>query len=352
MQEVILKKKTYSWELKLSAGTTYDNNILKYSDKYIDRFINLEDEGRFHISSYDDMVIPYSVGLIYSNRFIGKLKTTLSAEYSSNSYANNGIKNWEQYDIYLRQSITKSISVYLSYSYIPDFYIRHFRDDDWVEQVGYTPEAFTPYAFSKDDISTWIQYNFSWKTTKLRTYFSYMRYFHNKHYTEYDSDNYLYGFRIYQSVTKKLSVDAGYRYVTSDAKAIDEANDFDEAAVATRGDATYLEHTYIFGADYTLPKVFKLKNDVGITVQFIRRIYTTDHFLELDPIHAGRDDKSIRIYSSYNLQVFKNFSVSAFLNWIYRDSETLAEENREYLSDEKDYTQYQFGIKFRYNIKF
>ena len=69
------KKKSYHWEVRLSVGTMYDNNILKYSDKYIDRFINSQDEGRFHISSYDDMVFPYSVGISYRNNFIGTLNS-------------------------------------------------------------------------------------------------------------------------------------------------------------------------------------------------------------------------------------------------------------------------------------
>jgi hypothetical protein len=179
-----------------------------------------------------------------------------------------------------------------------------------------------------------------------------MRYFHNEHYTEYDSDNLLYGFRVYQSLTKNIKVNGGYKYVSSDAKGIDEINDLNETEIATRGDADYNEHIYSIGAAFTFPKVFGLKNDISITGQYQRRIFTTDHYLELDPIHAGRDDKNFRIYSSYNLNIFSYLSVTAFYNWIYRDSDTLAEANREYLSDEKDYSQYQLGIKINYKIQF
>ncbi len=330
----------------------YDNNILKYSDKYIQRFINLEDEGRFHISRYDDLVLPYSIGLSYTNKIIGDLKTIFSVGFNSNAYSYNGIKTWSQYNIQWRQYLSKSTSFRFSYSYIPNFYIRHFRDDDWVDRFGYTPETFQPYEFSKDDFSAWIQHNFFWKTTRVRLYFTYMRYFHNEHYTEYDSDNLLYGFRVYQSLTKNIKVNGGYKYVSSDAKGIDEINDLNEDEIATRGDADYNEHIYSIGAAFTFPKVFGLKNDISITGQYQRRLFTTDHYLELDPIHAGRDDKNFRIYSSYKLNIFSYLSVTAFYNWIYRDSDTLAEANREYLSDEKDYSQYQLGIKINYKIQF
>jgi len=179
-----------------------------------------------------------------------------------------------------------------------------------------------------------------------------MRYFHNEHYTEYDCDNYLYGFRVFQLLTKNIRVDAGYKYITSDAKGIDVINDTDEDALANRGDADYEEHIYLAGVSFKFPKVFDLKNDLSITGQYQRRFYQTDHFLELDPLHAGRFDKNIRIYSRYNLYVFSYLSLTAFFNWIYRDTETTAELNRQYVSNEKDYSQYQIGIKINYKFRF
>jgi len=346
------KKKTYNWEVHLSLGTMYDNNILKYSDKYIERFVNSQDEGRFHIHSYDDLVFPHSVGISYTNKIIGDLTTVFSAGYNSNAYSYNGIKNWAQYNVHWRQYVAKSTAFLLSYSYIPKFYIRHFRDDDWVDRFGYIPEAYQPYEFSKDNFGAWFQHYFSWKTTRIRLYFSYMRYFHNEHYTEYDCDNYLYGFRVFQLLTKNIRVDAGYKYITSDAKGIDVVNDTDEDAIANRGDADYKEHIYSVGAAFKFPKVFDLKNDITITGQYQRRFYQTDHFLELDPIHAGRHDKNIRVYTRYNLYVLSNLSLTAYFNWIYRDTDTSAERNQVYLSNEKDYSQYQIGIKINYKFRF
>jgi hypothetical protein len=351
-ENLLAQKKTYNWEVHLSVGTMYDNNILKYSDKYIQRFLNREDEGRFHIDRYDDVIFPYTLGITYSNKIFGNLNTIVGAGYNSNAYSYNGIKNWGQYNIHWRQYVTKSTSFRLSYSYIPKFYVRHFRDDDWTDRFGYTPKTFKPYEFSKDNFSAWFQHYFFWKTTRIRLYFSYMRYYHNEHYTEYDSDNYLYGFRVYQLLAKKLKVNAGYRYITSAAKAIDDVNDFDEIDFARRSDATYNEHIYLAGIEFKFPKIFDLNNDISITGQYQRRFYTTDHFYELDPLHAGRHDYNYRVYSRYNLYIFSYLSVTPFFNWIFRNTDTSAEENQEYLSDEKDYSQYQLGIKVNYKFRF
>jgi hypothetical protein len=343
-------KKRDNWSVSLSLSPYYDSNILKYSNKYIERFKNGEDEGRFHIHSIDDLTFGYSFGLTYANEIVGKLKTILGAGFDSDAYTYNSIKSWFTYDIFLRQYLSKSTSFYVSYSYIPKFYVRHFRDEDWVKYYGYVPETFQPYEFSKDDYSVWLHHTFSWKTTRARAYFSYDRYFLNPSNTEYDSNDFLYGLKIYQSLTDKLDVSAAYYYITSDAKGYDEPGE--TKATSDDSDATNYEHVYAIGFDYQMPKIFKLKNEVSIDAQYQRAFYTTDHFLELDPLHAGRYDYNYRVFVNYNWDVLKNFSITAFYQWMKRESSTSAEANKEYVSDEKDYTQYRIGVRFNYSINF
>jgi len=338
------------WTISLSLNPYYDSNILKYSEKYIERFKNGEDEGRFHIHSIDDLTFGYSAGLTYSDEILGNQKTVFGVGFDSDAYTYNSIKTWYIYNIFWRQYITSSTSFFLSYSYIPGFYVRHFRDEDWVKYFGYTPETFQPYEFSKDDISVWVQHILPWKTTRARLYFSYMKYFLNQSNTEYDSEDFLYGFRIFQSLTDDLDFNIGYYYTTSDAKGFDEP--VETKLTADDSDASNYEHIYFAGLDYMLPKVFSLNNDISIDVQYQRAFYTTDHYLELDPLHAGRYDYNYRFVVNYNLDLFKDFSISAYYNWIGRESSTSAEENREYVSNEKDYTQYRVGLRFNYIIKF
>lgn len=344
------EKKNDNWSISLSLSPYYDSNILKYSEKYIQRFKNGEDEGRFHVSSVDDLAFGYSVGVTYMDEIIGKLRTILGAGYDSDAYTYNSIKTWAVYNIFWRQYITSSTSLSFSYSYLPGFYVRHFRDEDWVKYYGNTPETYQPYEFSKDDYSFWAQHIFSWKTTRARLYFSYVRYFLNESNTEYDSDDFLYGFRIYQSLFKNLDINFGYFYTTSDAKGYDESGETKENS--DDSDASNYEHSYFAGVGYILPKVFSLNNDISIDAQYQRSFYTTDHFLELDPLHAGRYDYNYRVFVNYNLDVFENFAVTLFYNWFGRESSTSAEANRQYVSDEKDYTQYRIGINFNYLIQF
>jgi hypothetical protein len=151
-------------------------------------------------------------------------------------------------------------------------------------------------------------------------------------------------------LTDKLDVSAAYYYITSDAKGYDEPGE--TKATSDDSDATNYEHVYAIGFDYQMPKIFKLKNEVSIDAQYQRAFYTTDHFLELDPLHAGRYDYNYRVFVNYNWDVLKNFSITAFYQWMKRESSTSAEANKEYVSDEKDYTQYRIGVRFNYSINF
>lgn len=343
-------KKVDRWRVNLSLSPFYDSNILKYSEKYIERFKNGEDEGRFHINRIDDLTIGYAFGITFTEKIIGKQNSIFGAGFDSDAYTYNSIKSWYTYNVFWRQYVAKSTSFYISYSYLPKFYVRHFRDEDWVRYYGYDPIAFKGYEFSKDDIDFWVHHIFSWRTTSVRGYFSYMKYFLDQSNTEYDSDDFLFGGRIYQKLTNKLDVNFAYYYITSDAKGYDEPGETRETS--DDSDATNYEHVYSLGFDYKMPKLFSLKNEISVDAQYQRAFYTTDHFLELDPLHSGRYDYNYRIFINYNWDIFKNFSLTAFYHWMGRESSTSAEANREYVSNEKDYTQYRVGVRFNYEFRF
>lgn len=342
-------EKIKHWSAEILIGPYYDSNILKYSDKYITRFLNGEDEGRFHINRYDDLVVQYSAGLSYSNEFIKKLLTTFSFDFSYNKYSFNNVKDWSRFSVGLRQNVLPQTSFMISYSYIPHFYVRHFRDEDWIAVYGYIPVTFQPYEFSKDDFSFWVQH-YIFKTTRARLYFSYYKYFLDKNNTEYDSDDFMYGIRVYQTLSKNFSVNAGYKYINSKAKGYDEPGE----TIQTSDDvnATNYSHSYFAGMSYSLPLILNMRNSISIDAQYERAIYTTDQFYELDPIHAGRHDDNYDITLAYDIAPSGDTRITAFYSLLKRITGTPVEVNAEYISDEKSYDQYQTGVKISYNLEF
>ena len=101
-----------------------------------------------------------------------------------------------------------------------------------------------------------------------------------------------------------------------------------------------------------MPKIFYLKNSLSISADLITRYYLTDHSGNSDPLHAGRNDFNYRLYFLYDVDILNNISAGIFLNLLFRDADTSVEMNKEYVSNEKDYNQFQLGIDFNYKIQF
>jgi len=335
------------FDLKVSIASMYDDNILKYSEKYIDRFLNNEDEGRFEIKSYDDVYIKSKISTSYYFKFFKNKKTKISASFNNNSYINNPIKSWNYYGVGVQQYFLKKANVKFSYSYIPAFYVRQFRQPDLVDMYGYKPNTFKPYVFSKDNYSLTFQNTF-FKNTKVELDFDKAIYYHNSYYTEYDSENLSASFSVTQPVSKKIKVKAGYVYTFSDAKGFDEVGETKETS--NDSDATFTDHTFILELKAKLPKLLKKKNDVAIKAKYSKRFFSSEHLIQNDILHTGRTDKNIRLYFTYNIKVMGKTNFSLYYNYYIRDSYNNKGIYDEIISEEKDYSQNQFGFQVSYSI--
>jgi hypothetical protein len=341
------KKPKPEIDFDFSLTTMYDDNILKYSDKYLERFLNNEDQGRFHINTYDDVILKPSLGASATFKIFGKQNSVFDASAGYSKYLNNDVKSWGSFGIGYRQYFSRKLSVKIFYDYIPEFYVRHFRDDDWTAVYGFTEEAFTPYIFSKDNYGIWGQYTIL-KNTRFRLYYYYSKYYHNKHYTEYDSDNNLYRIKVFQPLHSKLTLEATYQFVTSDAKGYDEPGENKETS--DDGDATYEEDGFIFGLTWKMPRIKKRYHTLEFETVIYNRYYQTDKTVLVDRLHSGRVDNNLRFYLTYYLSLSRTFKFYAYYKWYQRESGTTSVLNDEFVSDEKDYVQNQVGIRILYKL--
>lgn len=342
-------KKEKHFEVNLGLATLYDDNILKYSDKYLDRFMNGQDNGRFHIETYDDIILNQSGEIAATYRLIKELKTRVNVNYFFNSYMVNDIKNWYFINIGLQQFITKKASFKVFYNYVPRFYVRHFRDEDWADVYGYVPETFVQFSFAKENYGFWIQNTF-FKNTRLRLAFDYSKYYHNKHYTEYDCKNYIFGATLYQPLHEKLKLELGYEYEYSDAKGYDQPGETKETA--DDADATNHEYGFAVGLTWELPKVKKKEHEIDLKIGYQQRAYLSEHYLEQDPEHVSRVDNNVQVALAYDFKLSKAFTLGAFYKYYFRDSGAKSAFNDLYVSVEKDYKQNQIGLQVKYNVKF
>lgn len=344
-----VKKKTSPWELKYTFASIYDNNILKYSDKYLSSFDSGLDNGRFHINSAADLVLTNHFLIKKAFYLIDGRKSIPSIELRFKNYPQNSVKDFWSFQLGWRQYIGKSTSFKIAFAHIPNYYVRHYRDEDWTNNVGFTPESFRAFEFSKSEVSTWFK-NYFFKKTQTIFYFSYFWYLHSPDFIEYNSNNFLTGFRIKQTIDKKISIHGGYNFVTSSARGYDSfgetINNSDDV------NASFVNHTLYAGAEIKMPKLFSSQSKITLTGYYRYRVYTTANTPESDPLHAGRADNVVNVIGMYKVKLIKFIEVAGYLAWNLRNSGSEFLLNEETISTEKDYNQFLLGLRFRFNFLF
>jgi hypothetical protein len=343
-----------SLKLELGLSPIYNDNILKYSDYYLTKFLNNQDSGRFYINTSDGVVLEQSIKIAPIFLFFGKNKTVFEGKFTRQTYINNKIKNWNQIDLGIQQYINRRIIINLSYSYLPKYYVRHYRDDDWVDIYGYTPETFQPFEYAKNEYGFWFQNAFfKKKNTRLRLSFDFEQYFYNEHFTEYDCNNMNYTFSFHQFITNKLKIETDYQFIVSNAKGCDDIQETRDNS--DDSDPSYNADKYSGTIKWTLPVIYKKPHILTADFEYKRSCFSSKHYLEIDRMHAGRIDDLYKMGFSYEVRMSKPIAISVFYKWCKQDSDTKAEANKVYISQEKDYTQQQFGLSLTYvfnNVKF
>lgn len=337
--------------VNFEARTMYDDNILKYSEKYLQRFMNREDEGRFHINTYDDIISRPSLKISAEQKLVKKLTTSLQLDLNRSFYVNNGIKSWSYYAFGIDQEYSKKGAISISYSFIPDFYIRHFRDEDHVNFLGYVSETFVPMSFAKESYDLSAQHSVL-KNTGIRLSLSYARYFYNVHYIEYDSDDFAGEIRLLRPLSKKIRFQAAYKYTFSDARGYDEL--FETKEISDDADATYYDQNFYASIRWAMPSFFKLNHSLTFSGSYAQRNFTSTRYIEIDPLHTGRIDNNYRFSAFYRVRINKSINVAVFYNFLGRRTNSRSEINSEYISLEKDYNQNQIGFSliYNYNLKY
>jgi outer membrane protein assembly factor BamA len=203
--------------------------------------------------------------------------------------------------------------------------------------------------FSKDNYGIWIQ-NAFFRNTILRVSFYYSQYFYNKHFTEYDCNDLTFGVRLFQPLLEDLKLECAYQYTSSDAKGYDDPGE--SKGNSDEADASYIENEVEGRVTWDIPPVLKLNHNFSLGCVYQYRYYTTENYLELDPLHAGRTDDIFAMSAEYEVRIKRSLKISLFYNWFMRDTDTRAMENKAYVSAEKDYRQNQVGLELLYTLKF
>lgn len=303
--------------VRLEWAANYDDNILRYSENDIDKFVEGTEVNSSLLSSYDDWNNELRVKLYgdVSVKGVEPIKFRYFGKISS--FYRNSFNNYGTHTFIADFTATDKVGFGLRYFYMPDYYLREYRDKD--------TDSYQSCTFDDHQAGVNIDYKID-KTIQISIIGQYEEIYYNGYFTEYDSELLSISGEIDKRVTHNLrcsflagmtSADnVGYVPISSAA----QSNYFTEDT--EYGDGSYKEEIFQGEIRYRFRKLLGQDTWMGIQYKLRHRIYTTNNALSSDPFHAGRMDDRHRLVISADRKLMNR--LDGFLNYTYewRNSES------------------------------
>lgn len=324
--------------LSFQYTNTYDNNILRYSDRDRDRFLDGNEVHPSPVNSLDDLRMDYRIISKYRWYLPGRERGEFRFDYQHAQYYRNPVKNSSLLSITLKQGFLDKWYALVNYVHVPRFYLRVYTDVHTKERVG------CKYALDKT-VS-----KLSWRPVKaleLISRFEYKKYAYSKYFTEYDGD--LTGIGA-ETVLRTGDWRLSCRYNFYDFENIGFSSsellppgDYGEDSKTGEGD--YQEDEYSISVQYSF-RLVERRFRTRISQTISNRYYSTDRSPDIDPIHHGRNDVSLATTLTSTVNLTGSVDVTLGVNFKNRDSDA----SNSVVSRVKDYSAWSGWIELTYDL--
>ncbi|MEM7050263.1 MAG: hypothetical protein AAF604_11425 [Acidobacteriota bacterium] len=324
------------WRVRARLASYYDDNILRYSDKFIARFDAGRDPDRFRVDSLDDVIHRADVYLDRSFSGLAGRPAGVGFDLEHRAYQRNGIKDWSRLGISWDQELPGQRELTLALTYTPDFYVRHLRDSD-LTGAGQQVDPFQAFEFEKSEARAALTQPIG-ASFRGRFHLGYSRFEHSAAFQEFDSDNLFAGARIDHDFDRRWRFSYAVELTESSAQGFDEPGETRRTSDDT--DPSYRQLDLMLAARYRFATARRqtlfLQGELG------QRDYTTDKGSRLAPLHAGRDDELLRFFASWQLELNQRYDLIVFGQLRDRSSEAPVRLD---IGVEKDYSQFEAGVR-------
>ncbi len=260
--------------------SSYDNNILTYSDRDRERFENGTELHVSPTSTLDDIRNDFKLSLDSKFKLTSKHYTRLYVVTNFAGYLANSIKNFGWISMTARQDVFNKFRLSGNYFYEPRYFIRDYND------VNSGTRQHCEFAQSQWKGELRYRPTKSWEFTGIGRF---KRYAYNEYFTEYDSDFQQFGLGVVHRLGN-MKFTGGYHLTVNDNIGFDESElltFYDEDNESGNGD--YEQDEYEIGLRYRF-KMVNRTTDFTASAVLADRYYSTDQSPESDPIHHGRRD--------------------------------------------------------------
>jgi hypothetical protein len=300
--------------VRIEIASAYDDNILRYSNNDLDKFVNNIESSPSRLSTYDDWKNELSLKAYFrSPRFFqNNLRISYFAKIAS--YYRNPFNNYSTHTLLIDQKLSKKWETHFKYFLIPEYYLREYRDRDTNE---YHSCQFT-------DRQTRLGVTYSLlRETDLTLQAQFEQLYYNQYFTEYDCEGKLLEFETVHnfssafrgSVNLGLALYDNIGYTTSSSSGAVVFGEDTEY-----GDGSYREEIYQANLRYRLPVKSENRSTLSVEYKLRHRIYTTNNTLQQDPFHAGRGDDRHRIILDFEQEFTAKITAGLSYTHEWRDT--------------------------------
>jgi hypothetical protein len=270
--------------VKLVWSSVYDDNILKYSPRDLDRFENNTESYPSEVTTTDDWINTFGLRLYHTFKLNRSFRFRPYYSGRLSLYSVNNIKNVQYHYLMARFDYRYRIYLYLQYSYMPGYYLRVYKDRDLNEYHGCEYDMSRPA----------VRIRYRLKSLSIEGMLAREYSYYNEYFTEYDAEANLWGLTGSYDLPVGLDVSLGYVYKNSDNIG------FNQVTITTPdpteedteyGDSSYEEDHYRFSLDYALPVENEWGWSIGFDYKRYNRYYQSQLPYELDKFHTGRKDR-------------------------------------------------------------
>jgi len=320
----------------------YDDNIFKYAEQDIDKFINNIEPYRYPIETYDDFITTILFHAKIRRHIFGSNATTFNAKIRGNLYYLNKEKDYGSFSFSVWQKTGKRGHILSKYLFIPRYFVRYYPDFDIITPYEYPYFAdcfFQKHAFLLEGGYKVIG------DAELAISLSTETHNYNDSFNEYDTRKYSIGFSARIPFRKIVHTGFSYSFSTADAKGVDEPGEAKE--MSDDSDISHDEDKIKVSCDIDLSennKPFLFQSAFEVT----RRLYTTDKPILVDPTHAGRED--IKTIIRLGFSFIPSNRLQFTIGYIYEMKDVSTPYDLNEIEEIKNYSQNQYltSITFSY----
>lgn len=331
------------WQLRVGFDQAYDSNILRYADKYLDRFEAGQEPGRFRIDSVDDAVSEVEARVRYRGSGLGGRDMSAYLRLDHRAYARNEIKDRSRFELGWRQNLPGNMRLALTAHWLPDFYIRHQRDAD-SPALGYVgDERFREFSFERQGVEARVEKRWSkaWRSWLEMEASSYQ---YSEDFREFDSDDLRLGMRWDHTLSQRWRMTYRYRYLMSNAAGVDAPGE--TLATSDDNDASFDEHAVYLASRLRWRHPRGSWRTLNLALEVFQRDFNTDQLPSEAPLYAGRQDRRWRLSAAYTWPLRGGLDASAYAEWLQRTSRSDVSSFN--LAEEKDFEVITVGLRLTY----